>query len=280
MYMQLTSQQQQPINASSYKEQPRLWRFSRLIRRTSIAGLLVFKVLPKPVISFIESCGIKIRNRVIPLYLNGYQHPVWVRYASSDRWAIRKIFIEDEYQPLDNIAVPEVIIDCGANAGYSAFYFLSKYPLARLIAIEPDSENMKICKKTLSPFSDRVSYVQSGLWSHETGLKLVSQGFGKEWGIQVVECSEDESPDLVATDILSVMEKFQITHIDLLKVDIEGSEKVVFSANSDKWLDKVKNVAIELHDETDHSVFKAAIKNYHCDISISGELTICTNLSR
>jgi FkbM family methyltransferase len=277
--MQIASQQRQPVNASSYKEQPRFWRFSRLIHRTSFAGLVVFKVFPKPLINLVESFGIKLRNRVIPLYLSGYQHPVWLRYASSDRWAIRKIFIEDEYQPLDGIEAPKTIIDCGANAGYSAFYFLSKYPQAKVIAIEPDSENMKICKKTLAPFADRVYFVQSGLWSHKTGLKLISQGFGKEWGIQVIECGEEESPDLVATDILSLMEQFQFSNIDLLKIDIEGSEKIVFAANPDRWLRTVKNLAIELHDETDHSVFQSAISNYSCDISKSGELTICTNLS-
>ena len=42
------------------------------------------------------------------------------------------------------------------------------------------------------------------------------------------------------------MSSFGLSHIDLLKVDIEGAEKEVFeSAN---WLDRVSVIAVEFHD--------------------------------
>ena len=43
------------------------------------------------------------------------------------------------------------------------------------------------------------------------------------------------------------MAEFDIKHIDLLKVDIEGAEKEVF-ASSAYWMSRVGAIAIELHD--------------------------------
>jgi hypothetical protein len=38
-----------------------------------------------------------------------------------------------------------------------------------------------------------------------------------------------------------------LVHIDILKVDIEGSEKEVFE-NSSTWIDRIRVIVIELHD--------------------------------
>mgnify|MGYP000361339186 CR=1 FL=1 len=52
---------------------------------------------------------------------------------------------------------------------------------------------------------------------------------------------------------------------DLLKIDIEGAEKELFSENTDYWLGKVNMIIIELHDwmRKDCSKnFYSAIKKY------------------
>src|SRR4051812_34765918 len=62
------------------------------------------------------------------------RHPVLARAKSSDVQVFHQIFIEREYRCLDAIDCNGLIIDCGANVGYSAAYFLSRYPKAQLIA--------------------------------------------------------------------------------------------------------------------------------------------------
>jgi hypothetical protein len=43
------------------------------------------------------------------------------------------------------------------------------------------------------------------------------------------------------------MSKHDLSWVDLLKVDIEGAEKEVFSS-PDEWIGSVSAIAIELHD--------------------------------
>lgn len=46
-----------------------------------------------------------------------------------------------------------------------------------------------------------------------------------------------------------IMERFNLDRIDLLKVDIEGAEKEVFSdSDAVKWIDAVDAIEVELHD--------------------------------
>ena len=60
------------------------------------------------------------------------------------------------------------------------------------------------------------------------------------------------------------MKEFGMETIDILKVDIEGSEKEIFSNNLD-WIDHVRVICIELHENImpgSEDAFADATKNY------------------
>ena len=78
------------------------------------------------------------------------------------------------------------------------------------------------------------------------------------------------------------MDKYGISHVDLLKIDIETSEKYVFSENFSSWLPFVKVIAVELHDhmlngcsKTFFTAINETITDY--EYSHSGEYTIIVN---
>lgn len=256
------------------------FRFSRLIKRLSPQGIMTIKALPNSLLSLLSLIGLELRNKKIPVSLEGYEHPIFLRYKSSDQWAFRKIFIEDEYVPLSDIDEPKLIIDCGANAGYAAVYFLNKYRNAQLVAIEPDPGNYELCCQNLAPFGDRAKVIQAGVWSHAAPLKITGQAFGQEWALQVSECEEGETPDVIATDLTTVLKDMGDVEIGLLKVDIEGSEKVVFAKNYENWLGKVKNLAIEIHDDLDKETVFSAMSAYQYELFYCGELTIYKNVKQ
>lgn len=254
-----------------------LWLF-----RSGFWGILLYRRyrhLPKPVLSILSKLGINPKNKYIPLYLEGYNHPIWARSHSSDIDVFYQIFIEEEYSGLEKSNDFQFILDCGANVGYSSIYLLNKYPNAHVIAVEPDEENFKVCQKNLASYSERVSLIRSAIWSREAGLVICQGGDGREWGIQVKECPDNQKPDLLATDILTLLENSGFKTIDLLKIDVEGAEVEIFSQNYQKWLGKVKNIVIELHDEKCEKTFLSALSEYKCDISKSGELTVCQRIS-
>ena len=61
---------------------------------------------------------------------------------------------------------------------------------------------------------------------------------------------------------------------------LETAEAVVFSRNCVGWLNRVRNIAIELHDKECEEIFFRSLRGYRYDLSRSGELTICKNIVR
>ncbi|KOP26803.1 hypothetical protein AMR41_09050 [Hapalosiphon sp. MRB220] len=219
-----------------------------------------------------------LNKQYIKLKLKGYQHPLFYRYNTSDQGIFYQIFLFDEYSSLNDLQEPKLIIDAGANVGFSSVYFLNKYPNAHVIAVEPDDENFKLCEKNLSFYSERVSLIKSGIWSHQTGL-IVCNDKNNESAIQVKECQSGEKADIYAIDIDNLLNNSAFTSVDLLKMDIEGSEAVVFSDKDAKWLTKVRNIVIELHGKECEQQFFEALSTYDYDLSKYGELIICKRLS-
>ncbi|HEY2844790.1 MAG TPA: FkbM family methyltransferase, partial [Bryobacteraceae bacterium] len=65
--------------------------------------------------------------------------------------------------------------------------------------------------------------------------------------------------------------------IDLLKLDVEGAEREIFTPPHD-WLASVKNIAIELHGTEAANRFRAAMEPYQCEMVSRGDVRVCRNL--
>src|SRR5262249_54939154 len=70
-------------------------------------------------------------------------HPLLFRSNSSDISVFSQIFVQMEYASLINQMKGNVglVVDLGANVGFSSAYFLSAFPDAHVIAVEPDPQN-------------------------------------------------------------------------------------------------------------------------------------------
>lgn len=139
----------------------------------------------------------------------------------------------------------QVIVDAGANIGLFSLICKSINSEAKFICIEPESDNYCLLSKNVT---DGVCY-KKGLWNKEVKLSVVPRDTG-EWGFIVKEVEENTSDaDIIeATSIGLLMNREAVSHIDILKIDIEGSEYEVFDETAEEWLDKVDCLIIELHD--------------------------------
>jgi FkbM family methyltransferase len=203
--------------------------------------------------------------------------PLYCRPRTSDLMVFHQIFVDREYRCLDHLKRADFIIDCGANVGYSAAYMLTAFPQARLVAIEPDSDNLMLLEENLAPYGDRVTIVKAAVWSHATDLVFDSAalGEGQEWGRQVKEGDCGESTTLKAVDLNTLLEQSGCDRISILKMDIEGAEVEVFAKNYSNWLGKVDNIVIELHGDQCEQVFESAIVGQNFEIATCDELTVC-----
>jgi len=211
-------------------------------------------------------------------------HPLIGRYGGSDILVLGQVFIGREYEALSISKDFGLVIDCGANVGYSAAYFLSKFPGSVVIAIEPDPDNFRILKRNLAPYGERARVLQKGIWSRPARLKISESKYrdGRAWSKQVIECEATDPEGLDGIDIGSIIAEFGEGGVSILKIDIEGAEAKVFAEDC-SWLENVETLAIELHEDSmfgnGRAIFTEAIKNADFELSIRGDLTICRRKS-
>jgi FkbM family methyltransferase len=211
-----------------------------------------------------------------PLPLPGYSHPIHLRSSKGDFISFREIFFKKEYElELPPAINPSVIIDAGANIGLTSVYFANRYPVTKIICLEPDPENFACVIKNVSEYKNIIP-LNKALWHTTEMLSLANKGFGDR-GFMIEEGNEKTTEGISLT---ALMQQYTLTHIDILKIDIEGSEKEVFSNGFEHWLPKTKCLVIELHDRMkpgcSESVF-AAVEKYSFSKSIKGENLVFIN---
>jgi FkbM family methyltransferase len=206
-------------------------------------------------------------------------HPLFCRPNATDLFVFDQIFVERDYGCLDIVEDADFILDCGANVGYTSAYMLTNFPNAELVAIEPDPSNFRVLEKNLRQFGDRVQCRQAAIWSRPTRIKLDEDklGDGNEWARTVSETEDNGAQSLPAVDIATLLEESGHDRISILKMDIEGAERVVFAENYESWIDRVDNIVIELHGPDAEEIFWSAVPRERFDVSRSGELTVCLN---
>jgi FkbM family methyltransferase len=202
------------------------------------------------------------QNRYV-LRIPRFPHPIFIRGGkSSDAVALYEVLVTQEYALTANMDSPAFIIDGGANIGMASLYFLNRYPSARVVAIEPESTNFELCRMNLGPYGDRVVLIQGAIW--------------KSAGRLALDLGEQEWVNRVRNDQFGTVEAFTIPSliarsdgkVDLLKLDIEGSEIEIFEPDARKWLPSVRNIAIELHGDDRKDRFFAALAGYRYDLSL------------
>ena len=207
----------------------------------------------------------------------GYAGPLTFRRLGSDITVVRQMLVRQEYRPVASLPGIDLIIDCGANIGAAAYYFLHRYPSAQLVAVEPDPENLALCERNLAPFGARAKVIHGAVWPECRPLRIVpeSRALGA-WALRVEPAAGGNIEGLTIPEILD--RSGVKPPIDILKMDIEGAEAEVFNDESRAWLAFTRHIAIELHGTASRLAFDDALAPLHYQRYESHELTIASNL--
>ncbi|MCZ2443873.1 MAG: FkbM family methyltransferase [Flavobacteriales bacterium] len=189
---------------------------------------------------------------------------------SSDTDIFDQIIIKGKYSFLINLLksenlIIEHIVDAGANVGLSSIYLYHYFSGSDTIALEP---NKSTCSRLTNKITinniNNIKTLNIGLYGSNTSLKT-DYPFrdGQDWSFRVIH-SANKSDSLFETITVSnLMKQCKIGLIDLFKKDIEDSEKNVFLEGNTDWLEKIKIIAAEIHDE------------FNCKIEIEDKLRSC-----
>jgi len=172
-----------------------------------------------------------------------------VRVGETDILVVEEIFLNNEYAAILKNVPSDIrtIVDVGANIGASVLLWSRAFPRARILAVEPDSENMKLCRKAATLGGANAAFVEAfiggtprraaidrgnGAWAY----RLASDPGSTAEGIPVVTLGE-----LIVSSGIG-------TPVDLIKLDCEGAEAEIMPRCA-SWIQSVRWLAIELHED-------------------------------
>jgi FkbM family methyltransferase len=191
-------------------------------------------------------------------------------FDAGDKMVYNQIFVNEELKPLTGIDNVNLIVDCGAHIGMSGRYLKWHYPNSDILLFEPAKSNFEILQENF-PDTIKNGMAQAlnlAVWSHEVSLGITesekSTAFRCYLGGNEVE----------ALSLDFVFETYD--KIDILKMDVEGAEKYIFSRNTG-WIAKTRNIAIEIHKGCEDAVFDEMDK-YNYELMKSGEYIIFKNI--
>lgn len=175
--------------------------------------------------------------------------PVHLRPGSMDAvtlWDVVKHRFHLPPQPIPCAT----IVSLGANAGYATTDFACRYPEARIVAVEMDADNARMCERNTQFARDRVTVVNAAIWptdgvvdySGEDVHDLRVSSLGAEGAATLPRHVRHAR----AISIPTLLAEHHVETVDFLKMDIEGAEAAVFAADTG-WLQKVRAILVEIH---------------------------------
>ena len=173
----------------------------------------------------------------------GVRHPLFVRLGTSDVEVYRDTFLKEEYSYPIHFS-PRTIVDVGANCGMTSVFYANRYPQSLIVAVEPETSNYAALVRNTRSYPNIVP-IQGALWSADGQVEVFPpwpywKRWGK-WGFRV-----RQGNGCRAFTLTTLMREVGIETVDILKIDVEGAEREIFSHCD--WIDKVRLLAIELHD--------------------------------
>ena len=187
--------------------------------------------------------------------------PLTVRTGGSDLAIFDEVVLLRGYGfPMKG--PPRTIIDAGANIGMATLWFKRHYPEARVIALEPDTESFALLKRNTQGLKN-VELVQAALTTTDGMVGFERDGLNPSaFHVRPLKDGESGVPSI---SMRTLMQRFGVDQVDLLKLDIEGGEKELFTAPDLAWMDRVGTMAVELHERMrpgcGHAFFSATSRS-------------------
>lgn len=211
---------------------------------------------------------------------------VKLRQKSSDLHVFRQVIVMCQYNPprkqmtelrrryenaLAYGKLP-LVIDAGANIGLFARLFISEFPEARIVCVEPDQNNMVLARENCKDFTN-ISFELAALW-HESGVVGIANPEADSWAYSV-EVTQGHDSKVNAITVDQIIEQEPNLELILIKADIEGAEKYAFPLNAKFWK-YLPIIYVEPHDwlEGQCASMRQIISNssYHdADFIVNGE---------
>jgi FkbM family methyltransferase len=204
----------------------------------TVAGLRVALALRRAIWSAPANSTVTVQVRDLP-------RPIRLRAGTSDAEVFIQVF-GDRQADFPVFGDPAVIVDAGANIGLTAIVLATRFPLAKVLALEVDRRNFSVLEENIRGYAN-IQPMLKGLWSKKTNIQITNPQ-ADSWAFQTSEAQGNGQPSIEALGVQDILCHFGYPKIDLLKIDIEGGEYEVFRDGVEDWIDSIGMIAVEVHD--------------------------------
>ncbi len=167
------------------------------------------------------------------------------RMCRSDLFTIAEILHEKQYALETPLPERPVIVDGGANVGVAALWFLAHHPGATLHAFEPEPRNFGYLSANVGSLPG-VTVNQAAIGAAPGSVELHLAEHGAVHSVKDVAVGQ-RTVSVECVTLADYLERHGVTRVDLLKLDVEGSEADVVEGLGDR-LDDVGVIVGEMHE--------------------------------
>ena len=183
------------------------------------------------------------------LHFNNQDFKVYTR-SQADKSIIKEIFELREYKEVEAIikSAKDPIIDGGAQAGFFSLYCRALNPDVKILAIEPDENNLELLNQHLEINKIKNVEVIPAALAGQRGLRdfFISSDSHNHSLFKVLVPKINKNSKVKTYSLDDLLKEQGIKEVALLKLDIEGAEYEVLG-NFQDWK-KIKNIVLEYHD--------------------------------
>lgn len=194
----------------------------------------------------------------------------------TDSYNLKSIGIEDQVAKLYERNTQEdtpIILDLGGNIGISSLYFSREYPQSQIYCVEIQASNVSLAISNLANHPN-VKVIHAGVASKKGQGYVIDPNLGND-GFRLSLDSHGAVEAVQLIDVASLIQDQKQRGIFIAKIDIEGSEAELFSANT-SWIDNTELMIFEPHDwlipgQSSSKNFLLSISGKSRDFLIKGE---------
>jgi FkbM family methyltransferase len=200
------------------------------------------------------------RPAPLDVRLRMHRSTVSLRFRQQDIYVIGEILHDRAYRIQSQLPARPVIVDAGANIGMAALWLASRYPDAELYCFEPESRCFALLQHNLRQLPRaRCKRSALGACTGEVSLFVSANGSvhsvfetGAPACVEAVPCAR----------LGDYLEQNRIERVDLLKVDVEGSEMAILQG-LDEHIERVGVIVGELHERlVDQAAFYGFLRQH------------------
>lgn len=227
--------------------------------------------------------------------LKKYQLPnnKWVYHINDYEtdFVFNEIYIDEVYSP-HGLNLPEtaIIIDIGANIGLFSLYMAAQYPESKIYAYEPVPQVFDALQANMLEHAPQTQVYNYGVSDKEkTEAFYFYPGYSVLSGCHVdakrdknIIINGNNELEKIVTERLNecicfqcpmitlsnIIQTHSLQSVDLLKIDVEGSELAILQGISESDWYKIKYILIEVHSKKDLDKITAILENQQYQLTI------------